>query len=194
LHTDSFITTCSELRKVLFFGAVCDFLFVYKISPELLNIFVPNSQERGVWSLACTSLNAKVNGQRSKVTRDKKTAFFSPLIFEACCVFCQIEFTLVKLLDMQQGNGDSQEQVSSRFSCKANVTTDAIVFPKVDICVLFPNVFTRQEVINDSLENLLQFVTVFCPVLNKSEVVFCLTADVGTVCAPFLWVYQWLIC
>ena len=62
------------------------------------------------------------------------------------------------------------------------MTTDAEVFPKVDICVLFPNVLTRQEVTNDSLENLLQFVTVFCPVLNKSEVVFCLTADVGTVC------------
>jgi len=45
------------------FGAVCDFLFVYEISQELLNAFVPNSQGRCVWFLAQMSLNAKVKGQ-----------------------------------------------------------------------------------------------------------------------------------
>ena len=42
------------------FGTVCDFLFVYEISREQLNGFAPNSHERRVWSLARTSLKAKV--------------------------------------------------------------------------------------------------------------------------------------
>lgn len=41
----------------------------------------------------------------------------------------------------------------------------AEVFPEVDICVLYPNVFTSQEVVN--LE------TVFCLVVNRCEVVMC---------------------
>jgi len=39
------------------------FLFVYEISPESLNGFAPNSQERRVWSLARTSLKVKVKIQ-----------------------------------------------------------------------------------------------------------------------------------
>jgi len=42
------------------------FSFVCEISRELLNGFAPNSQERRVWSLSWTSLNASVNGQRSR--------------------------------------------------------------------------------------------------------------------------------
>jgi len=39
-----FITTCSELRKVLFLApSVCGFLFVYEISPEPLNGSATNS-------------------------------------------------------------------------------------------------------------------------------------------------------
>jgi len=49
------------------------FLFVYEISPELLNGCAPNSHGRCVWSLAWTSL--KVN-----VTRDKKMAFLAFLM------------------------------------------------------------------------------------------------------------------
>jgi len=60
-------TTRSELRKVLFLTPlVCGFLFVYEISREPLNGFVPNSQGRRVLSLARMSLKAKVNGQRSR--------------------------------------------------------------------------------------------------------------------------------
>ena len=60
-------TTCSELRKVLFLALSVTFcLFVNQISHEPLNGFVPNSQGRCVWSLARTSLNVKVKGQRSR--------------------------------------------------------------------------------------------------------------------------------
>jgi len=47
-------------------GTVCDFfvfLFVYEISLEPLNRFVPDSQGRRVWFLAQTNLNARVKGQ-----------------------------------------------------------------------------------------------------------------------------------
>ena len=69
-----FITARSELRKVQFFGCLHSvvFLFVYEISRELLNGFVPNSHRRRVWSLARTSLMVNVKG---KVTRDKKGIF-----------------------------------------------------------------------------------------------------------------------
>jgi len=39
---------------------------VPQIYPERLNGFAPNSQGRRVWSLARTSLNVKVDGQRSR--------------------------------------------------------------------------------------------------------------------------------
>jgi len=48
--------------------SVCGFFFVYEISPELLNGFVPNSHGRRIWSLAWTSLKVKV-------TRDKNNIF-----------------------------------------------------------------------------------------------------------------------
>jgi len=53
------------------FGAVT-FLFVHEISREPLNGFVPNSQRRHTWSLACTSLNIKVKGQGNN---GQKTGF-----------------------------------------------------------------------------------------------------------------------
>jgi len=49
-----------------------------------------------------------------------------------------------------QVNRDSQEQLSHS-SCKEKVVMDAEGFPRVDVCVLFPNVFSPQEVINDPL-------------------------------------------
>lgn len=49
-----------------------------------------------------------------------------------------------------QVNRDSQEQLSHS-SCKEKVVMDAEGFPRVDVCVLFPNVFSPQEVINDLL-------------------------------------------
>jgi len=42
------------------------FLFVNQIPLEPLNGFEPNSHERRAWSLARTSLNVKVKGQRSR--------------------------------------------------------------------------------------------------------------------------------
>jgi len=62
------ITACSELHKVLFLALSVTFLFVYEISPELLNGFAPNSHGRRVWSLTQTCLKVKV-------TRDKKRHF-----------------------------------------------------------------------------------------------------------------------
>jgi len=55
----------SELRKVLFFGAVslCVFLFAYEISREPLNGLAPNSHGRRAWSLARASLKVKVKGK-----------------------------------------------------------------------------------------------------------------------------------
>ena len=60
------ITVRSELHKVLFLVAVCDFfvcLFMYDISLEPLNGCAPNSHGRRVWSLTWMSLNFKVKGQ-----------------------------------------------------------------------------------------------------------------------------------
>jgi len=68
-------TARSELHKVLFLSLSVTFLFVYEISPEPLNGFVPNSQGRLVWSLAWTSLNVKVRGQGH---HSQKLAFFGP--------------------------------------------------------------------------------------------------------------------
>ena len=51
------------------------FLFVYEISPEPLNGFAPYLQVRRVWSLAQTSLNAKVKKSKVKVTRDKNRCY-----------------------------------------------------------------------------------------------------------------------
>jgi len=56
-------TTYSELHEALFLALSVTFLFVYEISPEPLNGFVPNSQGRRVWSLAQTSLKISVKGQ-----------------------------------------------------------------------------------------------------------------------------------
>jgi len=64
-YSASVVTARSELRKVLLFGAVT-FLFVYEISREPLNGFRPNSLEKRAWSLAWSSMNAKVKGQRSR--------------------------------------------------------------------------------------------------------------------------------
>ena len=50
--------------------SVCGYLFVYKISLDLLNQFVPNSHGKRIWYLDRTSLNVKV-------TRSKK-AFSGP--------------------------------------------------------------------------------------------------------------------
>jgi len=62
LHRRYVITACSELRRVLFLVLSVTFLFVYKISREPLNGFVPNSQGRCVWSLAWTRLKVKGQG------------------------------------------------------------------------------------------------------------------------------------
>jgi len=61
------ITACSALQKVLFLGAVS--LFVYEISPEPLNGFVPNSHGTRVWSLTRTSLKVEVTKDKSSIFR-----------------------------------------------------------------------------------------------------------------------------
>ena len=71
----SVITARSELCKVLFLALSVTFLFLYEISQELLNGFVPNSQGRRVWSLTRTSLSVKVKGQGHW---GQKTTFFGP--------------------------------------------------------------------------------------------------------------------
>jgi len=72
------ISARSELRKVLFFGAVslC-FLFMYEISREPLNGFAPKSHERRVWSLVrqIWRSRSKVKGQGHQ---GQKKAFFGP--------------------------------------------------------------------------------------------------------------------
>jgi len=60
---------------VLFWALSVAFLFVYEISREPLNGFVPNSQGRRVWSLARTTLNVKVKGQRWGSPGTKKCIF-----------------------------------------------------------------------------------------------------------------------
>jgi len=70
------IIACSELRKVLFLApSVCAFLFVYEISPEMLNGSAPNSHRKHVWSLTQTTLRVKVKSQGHQ---GQKTAFFGP--------------------------------------------------------------------------------------------------------------------
>ena len=51
------------------------FLFVYEISREQLNGFVPNSHGRRVWSLSRTNLKINVKGQRSRSPGIKKRHF-----------------------------------------------------------------------------------------------------------------------
>jgi len=46
---------------MLFLALSVTFLFIYEISREPLNGFVPNSQGRCVWSFAGMSLKVKVN-------------------------------------------------------------------------------------------------------------------------------------
>jgi len=73
-------TTRSELRKVVFLApSVCGFLFVYEISRELLNRFVPNTHGRRVWSLTWTSLKVKGRGHQGQ-----KNRIFQP--FGSLCV------------------------------------------------------------------------------------------------------------
>ena len=79
--------------KVLFLALSVTFLFflfAYEISREPLNGFAPNLQGRRVCSLARTTLNVTVKGQRSRSPRTKKrkTAESSPLIMhsKACAV------------------------------------------------------------------------------------------------------------
>jgi len=73
------ITTCSELRKVLFLTpSVSVFWFVYEISREPLNVFAPNSQGKRVWSLALTNLRAKVKSQMSR-SPDTKNGILGPV-------------------------------------------------------------------------------------------------------------------
>jgi len=58
---------------------------------------------------------------------------------------------------LQQDGGDSQEQLThSNFrknQDKMPATSDQL-FPKVDVCTLFPNVFTPQQVTNDTWKDL----------------------------------------
>jgi len=72
---ENYIEICWFLTKLqtkicwLFYGPRCSFLFflfVYEIYPEHLKGFAPNSQGKRVWSLARTSLNIEVKGQRSR--------------------------------------------------------------------------------------------------------------------------------
>ena len=73
-----------------FYHCLWLFLFVHQISRERLNGFVPNSQQRRVWTLARTSLNVKII---IKVTMDKagKTAASSPLTVhcKVCAIHCK---------------------------------------------------------------------------------------------------------
>jgi len=55
------------------------FLFVYEISREPLNGFVPKSYGRIVWSLAWTSLKVKVTGV--------KNGIFPPFLQPDCGLF-----------------------------------------------------------------------------------------------------------
>jgi len=73
--TVNFFTACSELWKVLFLvPSVCGFLFVYEISPELPNGYVPNSDGRCF--VPCAD-EFKGQGQ-GPGHQGQKTAFFGP--------------------------------------------------------------------------------------------------------------------
>jgi len=63
------ITARSETMEGSVFGAVSlwFFLFVFEISPELLNRFAPNSHGTCGWSLAWTSLKVKVTREKSDI-------------------------------------------------------------------------------------------------------------------------------
>jgi len=63
LHCRHVITACRELWKVLFLVRSVTVLFVYEISREPLNGFVPNSQGRRIWSLVRMTLKVEVKGQ-----------------------------------------------------------------------------------------------------------------------------------
>jgi len=69
VHTNIFrsITARSELRKVVFVALSVTFLFVHKISPELLNGFAPNSQGRRVWSLRSPGTKNSIFGNYSSL-------------------------------------------------------------------------------------------------------------------------------
>jgi len=66
------------------------FLFVYEISLEPLNGYVPNSQGRRVW----TSLNVKVEGKRSR-SPGTKNGIFWPFRWPACFLFGKTSLALV---------------------------------------------------------------------------------------------------
>jgi len=66
------------------FGAVSLWIFVYEISREPLNGFVPNSHGRRVWSLAQTSLKVKVKGQGHQ---EQKNGIFQSFRMPACSLF-----------------------------------------------------------------------------------------------------------
>ena len=66
LHTVNCVTFC-------FWH--CLWLLLCEISRAQLNGFVPNAQEKRVWSLTQMSLNVKVNGQMSRLPGTKTTFF-----------------------------------------------------------------------------------------------------------------------
>jgi len=98
-HLTFFITTWAVVAWLLPHAVNCGrfcfwcrqsvvFLCVWNISGKPLKGFVPNSQERCVWSLARTSLKVKV---KVKVSRNKKRHFSAP---SAACM----QFMLIKHL------------------------------------------------------------------------------------------------
>jgi len=80
-HTVNCITFC-------FWRCLWLFLFVYEISPELLNGYAPNSQGRRVWSLAGTSLKVKVNFGGLHVVYVWKNIFALVIIIIKQCLAC----------------------------------------------------------------------------------------------------------
>jgi len=80
-HAVNCITFC-------FWRCLWLFLFVYEISPELLNGFAPNSQGRRVWSLAGTSLKVKVNFGGLHAVYVWKNIFALVIIIIKQCLAC----------------------------------------------------------------------------------------------------------
>jgi len=74
------------LRLPCVVNAVCDFLFVYEISPEPLNGFAPNSQGRRAWSLVRTSLKVKVNFGGLRTVYVWKSIF--AVVYMRCVCVC----------------------------------------------------------------------------------------------------------
>jgi len=103
------ISARSELRKVLFLALSVTFLFVYEIYQEPLNGFAPNSQG-SVWSLARTSLNVKVKGQRSR-SSGPKTGFSADIsrIAELICDKFTRKTSLVPRSDVFEGQGQFRQ-------------------------------------------------------------------------------------